>query len=135
MDQVFACSGIPFVSLEVEETLTYQRIMLTVLLSMFLLYFVNAFQSSITGNLTAYVLSGFDAHSLIPLISIVSNVMCAAAYLPVAKLLNVWGRPQGFLIMASLSTLGLILMATTKDVQTYCAAQASSQPSQIQLSS
>ncbi|KAF2653081.1 putative MFS siderophore transporter [Lophiostoma macrostomum CBS 122681] len=105
-------------------TLTWTKSSLAVAyIFMFLLYFVNAFQSSITGNLTAYVLSGFEAHSLIPVISIVSNVMCAAAYLPVAKLLNVWGRPQGFLIMASLSTLGLILMATTKDVQTYCAAQ------------
>jgi hypothetical protein len=42
--------------------------------SMFLLYFVNAFRSAITSNLGAYVVSGFEAHSLIPVIAIVGNV-------------------------------------------------------------
>jgi MFS family permease len=88
-----------------------------------LLYFVNAFQASITANLTAYVLSGFESHSLIPVIYIVSNVMSAATYLPQAKILDLWGRAQGFFIMASLATIGLILMATTSNVQTFCAAQ------------
>ena len=93
------------------------------IVSFFFLYFVNAFQASITGNLTAFVLSDFSAHSLIPLISVVSNVMSAAVYLPLAKTLDLWGRPQGFSIMAGFSTLGLILMATCSNVQTYCAAQ------------
>jgi MFS family permease len=60
---------------------------------------------------------------LIPVIYIVSNVMSAATYFPQAKILDLWGRPQGFFIMASLATLGLILMATTKTVQTFAAAQ------------
>ena len=88
-----------------------------------MLYFTNAFQASITANLTAYVLSGFEAHSLIPVFYIVSNSMCAVAYLPVAKLLDVWGRPQGFLVMAGMATLGLVLMAVTNGVSTFCAAQ------------
>ena len=67
---------------------------------MFLLYFVNAFQSQITSNLGAYVTSGFEAHSLIPVISVVSSVMSAAAYMPIAKLLNIWDRSAGFLLMA-----------------------------------
>ena len=90
---------------------------------MFLLYFTNAFQASITANLTAYVLSGFESHSLIPVIYIVSNVMSAVTYLPVAKLLDLWGRPQGFAVMAGTATLGLVLMAVTTNVQTFCAAQ------------
>lgn len=91
--------------------------------SMFLLYFTNAFQSSITSNLSAYVTSGFEAHSLIPVISIVSNVMSGAAYLPIAKLLDLWGRPGGFGFMTIIATLGLILTAVCKDIETYCAAQ------------
>lgn len=76
-----------------------------------------------TGNLTAFVLSGFEDHSLIPVIGIVSNVISAATYLPVAKLCNVWGRPQAFSTMAFMATLGLIIMAVTNNVQTYAAAQ------------
>jgi MFS family permease len=90
---------------------------------MFLLYFVNAFQSSITSNLSAFVVSGFEAHSLIPVISIVSNVMSAATYMPLAKLLNLWDRSVGFAVMAAIATLGLILSATCTDVATYCASQ------------
>ncbi|KAI1379297.1 MFS general substrate transporter [Hypoxylon crocopeplum] len=90
---------------------------------MWLIYFVNAFQSSTTSNLTAYVVSGFDQHSLIPVISIVSNAMCAACTMPVAKILNLFDRSKGFLAMAVLATIGLILMATCSNIAIYCAAQ------------
>src|SRR4051812_13970361 len=80
--------------------------------SMWLLYFVNAFQSSITGNLSAYVTSGFESHSLIPTISVVSSVMSAATYMPLAKILNLWDRSIGFLVMVLFSILGLVLSAT-----------------------
>ncbi|TYJ51712.1 hypothetical protein B9479_007701 [Cryptococcus floricola] len=105
-------------------TLSWSRTSMVILyVSMFLLYFVNAFQSSITGNLTAYVTSGFSAHSLIPVISIVSNVMSAATYMPLAKALNLWDRVWGFIIMAGFATIGLILSATCKNIAVYCASQ------------
>lgn len=105
-------------------TLTWSRTSLAIAYaSMFLLYFVNAFQASITGNLTPFVLSGFEAHSLIPVIAVVSNVMSAATYLPLAKILDLWGRPLGFLSMAVIATVGLIMMAATNNVETYAAAQ------------
>ncbi|KAH1600288.1 hypothetical protein KXW27_003679 [Aspergillus fumigatus] len=90
---------------------------------MWLLYLVNGFQASITGNLSAYVTSGFESHSLIPVISIVSSVMSAATYMPLAKVLNLWDRSIGFIIMVAFATLGLILSATCHDIGTYCAAQ------------
>lgn len=90
---------------------------------MFFLYMVNAFQSSITSSLSAYVTSGFESHSLIPVINIVSSVMGAATYMPLAKVLNVWDRSIGFVVMAAFATLGLILSATCSDIATYCAAQ------------
>lgn len=92
---------------------------------MFLLYFVNAFQSSITGNLSAFVTSGFESHSLIPVIYVTSSVMAAATYMPVAKILNLWDRSVGFLVMASFATLGLVLSATCQSVAEYCASQVS----------
>jgi hypothetical protein len=49
--------------------------------------------------------------------------MTAAVYIPMAKLLDVWGRAEGFLLMLCLCTLGLILMAASKNLPTYCAAQ------------
>lgn len=90
---------------------------------MWLTYAVNAFQSSITGNLSAFITSGFEAHSLIPTISIVSNILSAVAYMILAKILNLWDRTYGYIAMATFATIGLILSATCKDIYTYCAAQ------------
>ncbi|OWZ36750.1 hypothetical protein LQV05_005933 [Cryptococcus neoformans] len=105
-------------------TLTWSRNSLIIAYAfMFLLYFVNAFQSSITGNLSAYIVSSFSAHSLIPTIGIVSNVMSAATYMPLAKALNLWDRSYGFAFMTLLSTIGLILSATCKNIYVYCASQ------------
>ncbi|KIW23372.1 uncharacterized protein PV07_11578 [Cladophialophora immunda] len=105
-------------------TLAWSRTSLIVTyMCFYLLYFVNAFQFSITANLTPYVTSGFEYHSLIPVIYIVSSVMTGAAYLPIAKMLDIWGRPEAFLFMVSLGTLGLILQAACTNIQTFCAAQ------------
>ncbi|KAE8154160.1 putative MFS siderophore transporter MirB-like protein [Aspergillus avenaceus] len=105
-------------------TLTWTKSSLAVAyILMWCLYLVNAFQSSITGNLSAFVTSGFESHSLIPVITVVSSVMSAATYMPLAKILNLWDRSIGFAIMTVFSTLGLILSATCKDITTYCAAQ------------
>lgn len=67
--------------------------------------------------------SEFSEHSLIPTISIVSNIMSAVAYMVLAKILNLWDRSYGYLAMTVLATLGLILSAACKDIYTYCAAQ------------
>ena len=92
---------------------------------MWSIYCVNAFQSSITGNLSAYITSDFESHSLLPVISIISSIMGAATYMPLAKVLNLWDRSVGLLIMVVFFLLGLILSATCKDIGTYCAAQVS----------
>lgn len=92
---------------------------------MFLLYFVNAFQSSILYNLIPFATSDFETHSLLTVIYIVSNAMSAAVYIPLAKMLDLWGRAEGFLVMICFATLGLILMASGSSLSTFCAAQVS----------
>lgn len=72
------------------------------------------------------MVSAFEAHSLIPVTYIVSNVMAGALRLAVAKMLDLWGRPQGFAVMVVIATLGLIMMATCHNVQTFAAAQVCS---------
>ncbi|KAF7193616.1 Siderophore iron transporter mirB [Pseudocercospora fuligena] len=105
-------------------TLTWTKTTLgTAYILMWLLYFVNAFQSSITSNLSAYVTSAFASHSLLPVISVVSSVMGAACYMPLAKILNLFDRSVGFAAMVIFATIGLILSATCNDIETYCASQ------------
>ncbi|KAH8602444.1 major facilitator superfamily domain-containing protein [Bisporella sp. PMI_857] len=95
-----------------------------VLCSIILLYFVTAFEQQLSGNLTAYVTSGFAAHSLIPVMYTVSDCMSAAFRMPIAKMLDIWGRAEGFAVMATVSTIGMVMMAACQNVATYAAAQA-----------
>lgn len=49
--------------------------------------------------------------------------MQAAVYIPMAKLLDVWGRAEGFALMVGCATFGLILMAASQNLPMYCAAE------------
>ncbi|WWC97686.1 hypothetical protein V866_004570 [Kwoniella sp. B9012] len=105
-------------------TLTWTRKWLIVAYAiMFLLYLVRAFESSVTSNLGPYIVSGFEAHSLIPIISIVADIMGAVTYLTVGRAVNVFGRLKGLIVLVGLATIGMILSATCNNIATYCAAQ------------
>lgn len=49
--------------------------------------------------------------------------MTAALYIPLAKMLDLWGRAEGFLLMIAFAILGMILMATSNGITTFCVAQ------------
>lgn len=70
-----------------------------------------------------YITSDFQTHSLLAVIYVVSSSISAAVYIPMAKLLDTWGRAEGFLLMVASSTLGLIIMAASTNLGTFCAAQ------------
>lgn len=79
-------------------------------------------QSSINYSLLSYVTSDFESHSLLNVIYIVADAMTAAVYIPTAKVMDVWGRAEGFLAMTVFATLGLVLMAVCHNLPTFCAA-------------
>lgn len=91
--------------------------------SIWVIFLTNGLRLSILAALTPYVTSDFQSHSLLTVIGIVSDSMTAAVYIPMAKLLDVWGRAEGFLLMVGSATLGVILMATSHNLATFCAAQ------------
>ncbi len=80
-------------------------------------------QQNMTFGLTPYVTSSFQAHSLTAATSIMSGIIGGLVQLPLAKVLDIWGRPQGFAIMVLSLTIGLIMMAGCNNVKTYAAAQ------------
>ncbi|KAJ4348102.1 uncharacterized protein N0V89_009474 [Didymosphaeria variabile] len=105
-------------------TLTWSKgSLIWIFINMWLLYFVNGFQSSILSNLTPYVTSEWEEHSLLTVISIISSCMSAATYIPMAKILDIWGRAEGFALMIGFATLGLVLMACASTLAIFCAAQ------------
>ncbi|KAJ5963764.1 uncharacterized protein N7479_003640 [Penicillium vulpinum] len=104
-------------------TLSWTKGMLiAVFANIWFLYFVNAMQSTINYSLLGFVTSEFESHSLLNVIYIVADAMTAAVYIPTAKVMDVFGRAEGFLVMTVFATLGLVLMAVCNNLPTFCAA-------------
>ncbi|KAL4783587.1 major facilitator superfamily-domain-containing protein [Aspergillus varians] len=96
--------------------------LIAVFINIWLLYFVNAMQSSILTSLIPFITSDFESHSLLTTIYVVSDCISAAIFIPLAKTLDIWGRAEGFFIMATIATIGLIIMAACHNLPTFCAA-------------
>ncbi|KAF4537706.1 putative abc multidrug transporter protein [Lasiodiplodia theobromae] len=73
-------------------------------------------------NLTPYVTSAFGKHGLLTATTVVSSIVGGVIRLPIAKVIDIWGRVEGFLLMVLIMTIGLIMMAVCDNVQTYAAA-------------
>ncbi|KAI1253319.1 hypothetical protein MGN70_005527 [Eutypa lata] len=97
--------------------------LITAYILMWLVNFVQAFSSGVSGTFTVYVTSSFQAHSLTATTSILATLLAGLIKLPYAKVLDIFGRPHGFVLAFSSMTLGLIMMAGCQNVFTYCAAQ------------
>lgn len=92
------------------------------IVSVWLLAFILAFASGSVQLLTPYVTSSFEAHSLTALTGVISSLVSGIWKLPYAKIMNIWGRPVALTIGVICITMGLIMCAACKNVQTYCAA-------------
>jgi MFS family permease len=90
---------------------------------MWLMAFILAFAGGVIGTLSPYVASSFGVHSLTALTGVLANLIAGIWKLPFAKMMNIWGRPQALVIGITAITIGLIMMAGCKNIQTYCAAQ------------
>ncbi|KAJ6127738.1 Major facilitator superfamily domain general substrate transporter [Penicillium samsonianum] len=104
-------------------TMTWsKRTLILVFINIWFLYFVNAFQSSVFSSLSPYVSSSFTAHSLSGVPTALADAFAAAIYIPVGKMMDTWGRAEGFLLMTCFATLGLILLASCNSFAIYCTA-------------
>lgn len=89
----------------------------------FLNFCLTSMEQQTTANLLPFVVSDFSAHSLIPAIGIASFILSGVLRLPVAKIIDTWGRPQGLAAMVAIATVGLAMMAGCSSAATYAAAQ------------
>ncbi|KAK7418710.1 hypothetical protein QQX98_003728 [Neonectria punicea] len=88
-----------------------------------LTYFVQGALSGTTGILAPYVTSAFALHSLTPTVGLLGSVIGGVTNLTLAKVLGVFGRPQGYLFCIVLATVGLVMMTAANTVEMYAVAQ------------
>jgi MFS family permease len=86
-------------------------------------YFVQGIVNGASNALLPYVTSDFAAHSLLPTTSVMSQVIGGVTNLCIAKILDIFGRPHGFLLCVSFATIGLIMAASCNGVEAYAASQ------------
>ena len=55
--------------------------------------------------------------------TIIAGLASGLIPLPYAKVLDIYGRPQGLAFMVVIQTVGLVMMAARQNVEAYCAAQ------------
>ncbi|CAO2653230.1 Nn.00g026410.m01.CDS01 [Neocucurbitaria sp. VM-36] len=87
------------------------------------IYFVVALQEVVVRAMNPYVTSAFRLHSLTAATGIMSSIIGGLSKIPLAKLLDMWGRPQGLLLSLCVWMVGYIMMASCQNVETYAAAQ------------
>lgn len=66
--------------------------------------------------------SEFSQHGLLATTSIVASILGGVSNLAIAKIIDIWGRVEGFLAMLLLMVIGMIMKAACKNVETYAAA-------------
>ncbi|CAI7654250.1 unnamed protein product [Penicillium discolor] len=77
-----------------------------------LCFFVLSMQSSISSNVIYYAYANFASAPQISQAFIVSTIVGGVLQLPIAKILNIWGRAEGFLALLLIFILGLIVIAS-----------------------
>ncbi|KAJ4162353.1 hypothetical protein NW754_013786 [Fusarium falciforme] len=100
-----------------------QPAIITTYISICVIYLIDSMQQSNSGALKPYVTSAFQSHSLTPTVDIFSSIIGGVFKLTLAKVLNVFGRPQGYLLSIIFLTMGLVMMAGCNGVKTHAAAQ------------
>ncbi|KAK5655202.1 hypothetical protein OQA88_6101 [Cercophora sp. LCS_1] len=88
-----------------------------------LIYFVTSTQEVVVRTLGQFATSSFAMHSLTAATNIISSVIASVTKIPLAKILDIWGRPQGMTLMLTFWVIGFVMMAACKNVETYAAAQ------------
>ena len=83
-----------------------------------LVAFVNSLQQLGNFACKAYVTSAFKKHGLTAITDIVANVFGGVSKLPLARFIDVVGRPQGFMLCVAFLVLGKCLAFESRHLNT-----------------
>lgn len=84
-------------------------------------FFMLALQSAIGTNVMPIAYSSFQTAPQISTANILASIIGGVLKLPIAKLLNVWGRAEGFFVFVVIYVVGLIILASCNGPNGYAA--------------
>lgn len=86
---------------------TSPKVVAALYLCILLVIFGTGLESQASSNLLPYATSEFSEHALVSTVGISSSFIAGVARIPTAKLVDLWGRGEGFVLMSALATLGV----------------------------
>ncbi|OAX82443.1 hypothetical protein ACJ72_03205 [Emergomyces africanus] len=89
---------------------------------LYLVSFVDMLLTSVQFALNPFITSSFDKHGLLASVSIVSTILSGCSTLTLAKIVDIWGRIEGFIFMLVIVIIGLIMKATCQNMEAYVGA-------------
>lgn len=84
-------------------------------------YFMLALQSSINSQVSFNAYANFSAAPQIATASVLASIVGGVLKLPIGKLLNIWGRAEGFLLFVVVYLMGIIILAACTGPASYAA--------------
>ncbi|KAM5347879.1 hypothetical protein ACJ41O_007703 [Fusarium nematophilum] len=88
---------------------------------LYMVAFVDTLLQAVHGSLVPYVTSSFSQHGLLAVTSVFGSIIAGVSKLAIAKIIDIRGRNEGFLLMILIIVVGLIMKALCKNVETYAA--------------
>ncbi|KAK9447406.1 siderophore iron transporter mirB [Limtongia smithiae] len=86
-----------------------------------LCFFILSLQSSINSNVIYYAYANFSSAPQISQADILAAIISGILELPIARILNLWGRAEGFLVFLGLFLIGIIVMAACNNANSFAA--------------
>lgn len=84
-------------------------------------FFMLALQSAVGFNTLYYAYSKFQSAPQVQTANILASIIGGVVKLPIAKVLNIWGRAEGFLVFLAVYVVGIIIMAACDGPDGYAA--------------
>ncbi|KAI5305352.1 hypothetical protein KEM56_004645 [Ascosphaera pollenicola] len=89
----------------------------------YVLSFLDTLMESTDTTWTQYVTSDLGDHPLITTVQTLSTIVGGVVALPIAKIVNVWGRPEALSVLLLLEIIGLVVKAATTNIYQYAAGK------------
>lgn len=84
-------------------------------------FFMLALQQGMTTTFNLRAYADFALSPLLTTASVVASIVGAVIKLPIAKLLNIWGRAEAFVFFVMVYEVGMIVLATSNGPSSYAA--------------
>ncbi|CZS74155.1 unnamed protein product [Fusarium graminearum] len=92
-----------------------------VFIFLYLVNFVDTLLQAVHSSLVPYITSSFNQHGLLAITSVFGSIIAGVSKLAIAKIIDIRGRNEGFLLMILIIIVGMIMKACCQNVETYAA--------------